>query len=114
MIIVPPVNVSRIEGDKAEIVCEARGLPANVTFTWYRENHAVKSIPWLEARAQLKTNGTLVINPVQADDAGQYTCEATNGIGDPQRASAYLQVQCKIWFFSISNHSWHVTFSHQN
>ncbi|GBP55579.1 Protein turtle [Eumeta japonica] len=39
------------------------------------------------------THGALLINPVAADDSGQYLCEVSNGIGDPQSASAYLNVE---------------------
>lgn len=105
MIIVPPLNVTRQEGDKLEMPCEARGLPGNFSVTWYRENHAVRSIPWLESRTLLKRDGTLVISPVHSDDRGLYSCEVTNGIGDPQRASAYIEVECKknIFFVIITN-----------
>lgn len=95
VIIVPPLNVTRLEGDKLEMPCEARGLPGNFSVTWFRENHAVRSIPWLESRTLLKRDGTLVISPVHSDDRGLYSCEVTNGIGDPQRASAYIEVECK-------------------
>ena len=77
--------------------CEARGLPGNFTVTWFRENHAVRSIPWLESRTLLKRDGTLVISPVHSDDRGLYSCEVTNGIGEPQRASAYIEVECKFF-----------------
>ncbi len=98
MIIVPPQNVTRLEGEKVELPCEARGLPGNISVTWYRENHAVRSIPWLESRALLKKDGALVISSIHSDDRGLYTCEVTNGIGEPQRASAYIEVECN---FSI-------------
>ena len=95
-IIVPPFNVTRLEGDKVELPCEAVGLPGNFSVTWFRENHAIRSLPWLESRTLVKRNGTLVISPLHADDRGLYTCEITNGIGDPQRASAYIEVECKL------------------
>lgn len=48
----------------------------------------------LETRVTIRRDGALVINPVAADDSGQYLCEVSNGIGDPQSASAYLNVEC--------------------
>ena len=39
--------------------------------------------------------GSLIISPVAADDAGYFVCELTNGIGRPQRAKAYLGVECE-------------------
>jgi len=93
VIIVPPFNVTRLEGGKLEMPCEARGLPGNFTVTWLRDNHAVRSIPWLVSRTLLKSDGTLLISPVHSDDRGLYTCHVTNGIGQPQRASAYFEVE---------------------
>ena len=96
VIIVPPLNVTRLEGDKLEMPCEARGLPGNLSVTWFRESHAIRSIPWLESRTLFKKDGSLVISPVHSDDRGLYSCEVTNGIGEPQRASAYIEVECKL------------------
>lgn len=103
MIVVPPMNVTRLEGDKLEMPCEARGLPGNLSVVWYRENHAVRSIPWLESRTLLKRDGALVISPVHSDDRGLYTCQVTNGIGEPQKASAFLEVECNS--FRLPNES---------
>ena len=101
VIIVPPFNVTRLEGNEVQMPCEARGLPGNFTVTWFRESHEVRSIPWLKKRTNLLTNGMLVISPVHSDDRGLYTCEVTNGIGDPQRASAYFEVECNILFLFL-------------
>lgn len=91
----PPTNQTRSEGEKVQFTCEAKALPGNVTVRWTRENVAVKEIPALETRVIIRRDGALVINPVSADDSGQYQCEVTNGIGEPQSASAYLSVECK-------------------
>ena len=43
----------------------------------------------------VRRDGTLVINPTSADDGGFFTCEVSNGIGEPQKATAYLNVECE-------------------
>lgn len=75
--------------------CEAKAMPGNVTVRWFREGSPVREVASLETRITIRKDGSLIINPVGADDSGQYLCEVTNGIGDPQSASAYLNVLCK-------------------
>ncbi|XP_034187581.2 protein turtle isoform X4 [Osmia lignaria lignaria] len=93
VITVPPTNQTKLEGEKVQFSCEAKALPGNVTVRWFREGAPVTEVSALDTRVSIKTNGSLVINPVSADDSGQYLCEVTNGIGDPQSASAYLNVE---------------------
>jgi len=92
---VPPTNQTKLEGEKVQFSCEAKALPGNVTVRWFREGAPVTEVSALDTRVSIKMDGSLVINPVSADDSGQYLCEVTNGIGDPQTASAYLNVECK-------------------
>lgn len=102
MITVPPTNVTKLEGEKVAFPCQAKAMPGNVTVRWFREGTVISEISELETRASLKSDGSLVINPVSADDSGTYLCEVTNGIGEPQTASAYLNVQCEFCkFFNI-------------
>lgn len=75
--------------------CEAKAQPGNVTVKWFREGAPVKELASLETRVTIKRDGSLVINPVSSEDSGQYLCEVSNGIGEPQSASAYLNVECK-------------------
>lgn len=75
--------------------CEAKAMPGNVTVRWFREGSPVREVASLETRVTIRKDGSLIINPVSADDSGQYLCEVTNGIGDPQSASAYLSVECE-------------------
>lgn len=96
---VPPTNQTKLEGEKVQFSCEAKALPGNVTVRWFREGAPVTEVSALDTRVSIKMDGSLVINPVSADDSGQYLCEVTNGIGDPQSASAYLNVECKIYYF---------------
>ncbi|XP_059471530.1 protein turtle-like isoform X2 [Neocloeon triangulifer] len=93
VIMVPPTNQTKLEGEKAQFSCEAKALPGNVTVKWYREGVPVKEVSSLETRVTVRRDGSLIVNPVSADDSGQYTCEVTNGIGEPQAAAAYLNVE---------------------
>lgn len=95
VIMSPPTNQTKLEGEKVEFTCGAKAMPGNVTVRWSRDGAFVKSISSLETRVTIKKDGSMVINPVSADDSGQYLCEVSNGIGDPQSASAYLNVECK-------------------
>lgn len=92
---VPPSNKTKLEGEKVQFTCEAKALPGNVTVRWWKETTPVKQVASLETRVTVRRDGSLVINPVAAEDTGQYTCQVSNGIGEPQSASAYLSVECK-------------------
>ncbi|KAG4079367.1 hypothetical protein HA402_008059 [Bradysia odoriphaga] len=93
VIMVPPTNQTKLEGEKATFTCEAKAMPGNVTVRWFREGAPVREVASLETRVTIRKDGSLIINPVSADDSGQYLCEVSNGIGDPQSASAYLNVE---------------------
>lgn len=84
-------------------------MPGNVTVRWFREGAPVKEVAALETRVTIRKDGTLIVNPVSADDSGWYTCEVTNGIGDAQSAAAFLNVECKFpnYFrlFSINSYT---------
>lgn len=95
VIMVPPTNQTKLEGEKVQFNCEAKALPGNVTVKWFREGAPVKEVAALETRVTIRRDGSLVVNPVSADDSGQYLCEVSNGIGEPQSASAYLNVECE-------------------
>lgn len=102
----PPTNQTKLEGEKVQFSCEAKALPGNVTVKWFREGAPVAEVAALETRVTIRRDGALVINPVAADDSGQYLCEVSNGIGDPQSASAYLNVECKqdYWFLLLKSY----------
>ncbi|XP_049281278.1 protein turtle isoform X2 [Anopheles funestus] len=93
VIMVPPTNQTKLEGEKVQFTCEAKAMPGNVTVRWFREGSPVREVAALETRVTIRKDGSLIINPVSADDSGQYTCEVSNGIGEPQSASAYLNIE---------------------
>lgn len=89
----PPRNITKLEGDKTELVCITKALPSNVTHRWFQNGTEVGNISWMSSRVTIKKDGTLVINPVTAEDSGLFTCEVSNGIGNPDSASAFLSVE---------------------
>jgi len=89
----PPRNITKLEGDKTELPCVTKALPSNVTYRWFHNGSEVSSLSWLNSRVSIKRDGTLVIAPTAADDSGLFTCEVTNGIGNPDSASAFLTVE---------------------
>lgn len=93
---VPPTNQTKLEGEKVQFTCEAKAMPGNVTVRWFREGSPVREVAALETRVTIRKDGSLIINPVSADDSGMYTCEVSNGIGEPQSASAFLNIECKL------------------
>ncbi|XP_067132158.1 protein turtle-like isoform X17 [Centruroides vittatus] len=93
VITTPPRNITKLEGEKAEFICEAKALPTNVTHKWFHNGVEISQLSWLETRTLVRRDGTLFVNPTSAEDTGKYTCEVSNGIGTPDTASAYLSVE---------------------
>jgi len=89
----PPMNQTKLEGEKVEIPCEAKALPSNITYKWYFNGVSISQISSLDSRALVRHNGMLQIHPVSGEDTGIFTCEVFNGIGVPEMQSAYLNVQ---------------------
>ena len=94
-IIVPPRNTTGLEGSRVHLDCEAAASPANITYQWFRNGVDVRLVPGLMSRAQIATDGALVIVRALRDDTGWYRCRPTNGIGRPPDAEAYLNITCK-------------------
>ncbi|XP_077563863.1 protein turtle-like isoform X3 [Haemaphysalis longicornis] len=93
VITTPPQNLTKLEGNFAEFVCEARALPSNITHRWFYNGVEISKLTWLQTRTLVRQDGTLFINPTAADDSGFYTCEISNGIGAPESATAYLNIE---------------------
>jgi len=92
---VPPSNTTSLEGSRVKLTCQAEGFPDNITYRWYRDGVDVQQTAALMTRAGIYADGSFVINSVQRDDAGWYTCRPTNGLGLPPEASAFLDVTCE-------------------
>lgn len=93
VITLPPRNMTKLQGDRVELICEARALPSNVTYRWFHDGQEIGLVPWQESRFIIKP-GMLIINPSVAEDSGHYICEVSNGIGLPDSAGAFLNIEC--------------------
>ncbi|XP_075751455.1 cell adhesion molecule Dscam1 isoform X2 [Rhipicephalus microplus] len=87
----PDTNV--VQGGSVTLSCHATGSP-KPTISWSKQTGAAgeTTIPATDPRMLASPNGTLAIEDVAEDDAGKYTCRATNGIGSVSH-SLYLHVR---------------------
>lgn len=74
---VPPVAKSLELGTVRKVLCKAQGSPAPIV-RWVKED-LKPLLTWPPHIEDI--NGTLIFHGVQDDDAGQYTCIATNSQG---------------------------------
>lgn len=70
MIITPPQNMTKVDGEKVTFPCEWRANPANATVVWYRDGIPIRQISSLESRIETPSEGSLIISPVHMDDSG--------------------------------------------
>ena len=94
-IVNPPRNTTVLENNRVEMSCGAKGVPSNITYRWYHKGILTSQLSWLAHRTEVKSDGSLLIKSATAEDSGKFTCDATNGIGEPDTAFAYLSVECK-------------------
>ncbi|XP_058884811.1 junctional adhesion molecule B-like isoform X1 [Acipenser ruthenus] len=104
-VLVPPdvpscgIPSSVLTGTVVELTCRDRqGTPPSL-YRWYKNGIALPNTPAqdpLFANSSYTLNsssGTLQFNTVSKGDAGQYQCEASNGVGEPQRCTAkFMQI----------------------
>ncbi|XP_063622283.1 protein borderless isoform X1 [Cydia splendana] len=92
VIAAPPVNVTVVEGERAELECGAKEPDAVVV--WSRDGRPLSELSDLAARIELPGNGSLVLPNALAADAGLYECSVQHE-DRYQTAEAYLDVQYK-------------------
>ncbi|KAM6294237.1 junctional adhesion molecule A-like [Aegotheles albertisi] len=90
------VPTSATIGSRAVLRCsESEGSPPP-TFRWYKDGTLLppdpKSSPAFRNSSYSldPATGQLAFEPVRGWDSGQYSCEAVNGVGSPQRSDAVL------------------------
>uniref|UniRef100_A0A2K6UV43 Hemicentin-2 n=1 Tax=Saimiri boliviensis boliviensis TaxID=39432 RepID=A0A2K6UV43_SAIBB len=67
------------QGVEVKISCSASGYPTP-HISWSREGQALQE----DSRIHVDAQGTLIIQGVAAEDAGNYSCQATNEVGTDQ------------------------------
>ncbi|XP_078458382.1 papilin-like isoform X2 [Lampetra planeri] len=80
-----PTAVERPLGHAAELLCRAQGSP-EVALEWMKDSRAIDP-----SRYVVLLNGSLYIQAVEEEDAGIYTCRASNG-----QQQEFRQVQLSI------------------
>ena len=94
MIIIPPHNISQLEGYSVTLNCIATAEPHH-TVQWF---YIDTELPNNTAKYSiLLSNGSLIVFDVKLNDTGRYTCIASNVHGNDS-ASAYLEIQGMVFF----------------
>ncbi|XP_050346997.1 protein borderless [Nymphalis io] len=93
LIVTPPMNVTVLEGKRAELEC----LPKSPEWVvqWYREGMPIEALPELALRSELAINGSLILRHTISTDLGEYECRISAPDGQMQSASGFLDVQYK-------------------
>lgn len=80
-------------GYKASIMCMVSTDQTSISYEWYKDGRKLKS----NGNINIDTNkmfSTLVINPVEENSIGNYTCKAKSEFGQDYH-STVLYVRCK-------------------
>ncbi|XP_064176141.1 B-cell receptor CD22-like, partial [Anguilla rostrata] len=81
-----------VEGSSVTLTCSSDGNPPVHSYIWYKNNRAVS--PW--------GGSSYTIKSITPEDAGQYYCEAWNGIGRNRSPPKSLDVQYSPKSISVS------------
>ncbi|XP_065735248.1 hemicentin-2 [Phocoena phocoena] len=68
------------QGMEMRVSCSASGYPAP-NISWSHEGHALRE----DSRVRVDAQGTLIIQGVAPEDAGNYSCQAANDIGTDEK-----------------------------
>ncbi|KAK7793696.1 hypothetical protein R5R35_014160 [Gryllus longicercus] len=93
LLAIPPINQTTLEGQPAHFPCVTKDGSASVV--WFKDGEELSTVTALNSRYYINPEGSLTIEPTDMTDPGEYTCVVTNGQGDRQTASAFLNVQYK-------------------
>ncbi|XP_036769471.2 hemicentin-2 isoform X1 [Manis pentadactyla] len=73
------------QGTEVRVSCSASGYPTP-HISWSREGHALQE----DSRIRVDAQGTLIIQEVAPEDAGNYSCQAVNEVGtDEETVTLY-------------------------
>ncbi|XP_030745787.1 protein borderless [Sitophilus oryzae] len=93
LLAIPPINQTVQEGQEVKFMCVVKDL--SYKLRWMKDNIPLSEYQDLTQRSWMEKDGTLVIHPTDMGDYGEYECEASNDVGDVQKAKAFLNVQYK-------------------
>ena len=91
-----PRNLIWALGFKETIDCPVDANPPVNEIVWTKNGLVIK---FLNNRMQLLANGTLLINKVRQEDAGNYRCTAVSNLGNGE--SEIIQVEVKGQFLGL-------------
>ncbi|KAM3959595.1 borderless [Aphomia sociella] len=93
LIVTPPMNVTVLEGERAEFECLPKDPESIVE--WYKDGMLLAELPELALRCELAANGSIIIRSAISTDPGEFQCRVRAPDSQIQSASAYLDVQYK-------------------
>ncbi|XP_075974455.1 borderless [Anticarsia gemmatalis] len=93
LIVTPPMNVTVLEGERAELECLPKE-PESVV-AWYKDGTPLSELPELALRSEMPPNGSLVLRRAASADPGEYECRVLAPDRSTQSAAAFLDVQYK-------------------
>lgn len=68
---------------------------------WFKNDRPIIEYTDLSYRTTIDRDGSMIINPTIMNDLGKYECRVRTLIGDEQRVSAFLNVQCEFLSFFL-------------
>jgi len=66
------------EGDNIFVTLQAKGQPSQIRYKWFKND---KELHWSHNNRRIVQDSSINITGVFRDDAGNYTCEASNSEG---------------------------------
>lgn len=91
---VPPANQTVLEYESAFFHCSAKN-PDTTFITWYKDGKLLSTFEDLATRMVMGNDGSILITPTIMTDLGFFECRVKNNLGEVERHSAFLDVQCK-------------------
>lgn len=78
-------------GDQITVLCAVMRTQKDTSYQWYKDNYSLKKSGNVNFESS-EMFSTLIINPVEENSVGNYTCIAKNAFGQDS-ISAFLYVK---------------------
>ena len=80
-------------GFDVSFTCQAEAVPTSITYSWFKDDGSQK----LASNSDFVVNGhQLTVKQVKKSSAGRYSCSGTNYVGEGERKSTFLIVNCEL------------------